>query len=293
MGQHDRDRAQPAPARAAHRVRARDHDLPHRARRSTCSATSCAAGSTCGRAGCERRGRGRPGGQRARGRARAPARGRRREDALRHRPRPRARGRRRDFSLERGRTLGIVGESGSGKTVLSRSIMGLLPKRGVVRHGSIRFEGEEIGDLAPKAMRRYWGSSMAMVFQDPMTSLNPVMKIGHQITESIHTHLDVTRYVRRRARGVAPRRRCASPIPSAAWTSTRTSSPAVCASACASRSRSPPGRSCSSPTSPPPRSTSPCRPRCSTSSRRSSASASWRWCSSPTTSAWSPVAPTT
>jgi oligopeptide/dipeptide ABC transporter ATP-binding protein len=96
------------------------------------------------------------------------------------------------FTLERGRTLGIVGESGSGKTVLSRSIMGLLPKRHVVRHGSIRFEGTEIGRLKPKAMRSYWGAHMAMVFQDPMTSLNPVMKIGKQITESIHTHLDVT-----------------------------------------------------------------------------------------------------
>ena len=97
------------------------------------------------------------------------------------------------FTLQRGKTLGIVGESGSGKTVLSRSIMGLLPKKGVVRHGSIRFEGTEIGHLGPKQMREYWGAHMAMVFQDPMTSLNPVMKIGKQITESIHTHLDVTR----------------------------------------------------------------------------------------------------
>ena len=97
------------------------------------------------------------------------------------------------FTLERGKTLGIVGESGSGKTVLSRSIMGLLPKKGVIRHGSIQFEGTEIGHLGPKQMREYWGAHMAMVFQDPMTSLNPVMKIGKQITESIHTHLDVTR----------------------------------------------------------------------------------------------------
>jgi peptide/nickel transport system ATP-binding protein len=97
------------------------------------------------------------------------------------------------FTLERGRTVGIVGESGSGKTVLSRSIMGLLPKKGVVRRGSIKFEGTEIGAAKPKEMRKYWGSHMGMVFQDPMTSLNPVMKIGNQITESIHTHLDVTR----------------------------------------------------------------------------------------------------
>jgi oligopeptide/dipeptide ABC transporter ATP-binding protein len=97
------------------------------------------------------------------------------------------------FSLERGRTIGIVGESGSGKTVLSRSIMGLLPHKGVVRSGSIRFDGTEIGEASPKEMRKFWGDAMAMVFQDPMTSLNPVMKIGRQITEAIHTHLDVTK----------------------------------------------------------------------------------------------------
>jgi oligopeptide/dipeptide ABC transporter ATP-binding protein len=97
------------------------------------------------------------------------------------------------FSLERGRTIGIVGESGSGKTVLSRSIMGLLPHKGVVRSGSIRFDGTEIGQASPKEMRKFWGDDMAMVFQDPMTSLNPVMKIGRQITEAIHTHLDVTK----------------------------------------------------------------------------------------------------
>ena len=97
------------------------------------------------------------------------------------------------FRLERGRTLGVVGESGSGKTVLVRSIMGLLPEHGVTRSGSIRYDGNEISHLRPKQMRAYWGARMAMVFQDPMTALNPVMKVGKQITESIHTHLDVTR----------------------------------------------------------------------------------------------------
>jgi peptide/nickel transport system ATP-binding protein len=97
------------------------------------------------------------------------------------------------LSLAAGRTLGIVGESGSGKTVLSRSIMGLLPRRGTHRDGSVRFEGTEISTLSPKAMREYWGAQMAMIFQDPMTSLNPVMKIGNQITESIRQHLDVSR----------------------------------------------------------------------------------------------------
>jgi peptide/nickel transport system ATP-binding protein len=95
------------------------------------------------------------------------------------------------FDLDRGKTLGIVGESGSGKTVLSRSIMGLLPKRGTVREGSVLFNGHELTDLDAKAMREFWGSQMAMIFQDPMTSLNPVMKIGKQITESLRQHLDV------------------------------------------------------------------------------------------------------
>jgi peptide/nickel transport system ATP-binding protein len=93
------------------------------------------------------------------------------------------------FTLERGKTLGIVGESGSGKTILSRSVMGLLPKRGVRRSGKIIFEGVEIQDLSAKAMRDFWGTEMAMIFQDPMTSLNPVMKIGRQITESMVQHL--------------------------------------------------------------------------------------------------------
>src|SRR6202162_1745937 len=70
------------------------------------------------------------------------------------------------FSLERGKTLGIVGESGSGKSVLSKSVMGLLPKRNVVRGGSIKFEGHEIGSASPKEMERYWGTEMSMVFQD-------------------------------------------------------------------------------------------------------------------------------
>jgi peptide/nickel transport system ATP-binding protein len=97
------------------------------------------------------------------------------------------------FTLERGKALGIVGESGSGKTILSRSIMGLLPPRGTVRGGSIKFEGREIGNLDRKAMRSVWGKEMAMIFQDPMTSLNPVMKIGRQIAEPLQIHLGMTK----------------------------------------------------------------------------------------------------
>ena len=97
------------------------------------------------------------------------------------------------FSLDRGKALGIVGESGSGKTILSRSIMGLLPTRGTDRLGSIKFAGREIGNLGRKEMRTVWGKEMAMIFQDPMTSLNPVMKIGRQIAEPLQIHLGMTK----------------------------------------------------------------------------------------------------
>jgi oligopeptide/dipeptide ABC transporter ATP-binding protein len=91
------------------------------------------------------------------------------------------------LTIERGTTLGIVGESGSGKTVLIRSIMGLLPES-AERTGSIRFAGHEIGDLPASRLRHLWGPEMAMVFQNPLSSLNPVMKIGRQIAEPLRLH---------------------------------------------------------------------------------------------------------
>ncbi len=98
-----------------------------------------------------------------------------------------------DLTLERGRTLGVVGESGSGKTVLSRTIMGLLPRNGVEVDGSVRYRGTELLGRGQVPFRAIWGTQMAMVFQDPMTSLNPVMRIGRQITESLRHHLDMGR----------------------------------------------------------------------------------------------------
>ena len=95
------------------------------------------------------------------------------------------------LTLERGRTLGIVGESGSGKSVLSRSIMGLVPRSTSVRSGQVIFEGRDISELSDEGYRELWGSEMAMVFQDPMASLNPVMRIGKQLTESLRYHLDM------------------------------------------------------------------------------------------------------
>jgi oligopeptide/dipeptide ABC transporter ATP-binding protein len=96
------------------------------------------------------------------------------------------------FSIERGKALGIVGESGSGKTVLSRSIMGLLPSTAVLS-GSVRFAGQEILGLDARQMRHLWGREMSMVFQNPMVSLNPVMRIGKQIIEPLQIHLGMTR----------------------------------------------------------------------------------------------------
>jgi peptide/nickel transport system ATP-binding protein len=93
------------------------------------------------------------------------------------------------LSVERGRTLGIVGESGSGKTVLSRSIMGLLPRANVIRDGEVHFAGLDLSTLSADQLRDVWGAEISIVFQDPMTSLNPVVRIGRQITESLRYHL--------------------------------------------------------------------------------------------------------
>jgi oligopeptide/dipeptide ABC transporter ATP-binding protein len=89
--------------------------------------------------------------------------------------------------------MGLVGESGCGKSVLSRSIMGLLPSRNVTRRGTITFDGNRLDQLGAAELRDYWGTQLAMVFQDPMTSLNPVMRIGRQITESLEYHFDMDR----------------------------------------------------------------------------------------------------
>jgi peptide/nickel transport system ATP-binding protein len=97
------------------------------------------------------------------------------------------------FSLRQGRTLGVVGESGSGKTVLARSIMGLLPRSTVVRSGTVRLGGRDLSALRPRQLEDVWGREIAIVLQDPMTSLNPVLRVGTQITESLRRHLHYDR----------------------------------------------------------------------------------------------------
>ena len=91
------------------------------------------------------------------------------------------------FSVARGEVLGLVGESGSGKSLTSLSILRLLD--GAARlEGSIRFEGIDLLALKPEKMRHYRGSKIAMIFQEPMTALNPVMPVGRQIAEALETH---------------------------------------------------------------------------------------------------------
>ena len=97
------------------------------------------------------------------------------------------------FSLQPGQTMGIVGESGSGKTVLSRTIMRLNLGKNVHTSEQVRFLDKDLLDLPLKAMTNIWGQEIAMVFQDPMTSLNPVVKIGRQVSEHVRKHLGVSK----------------------------------------------------------------------------------------------------
>lgn len=99
-----------------------------------------------------------------------------------------------DIQMEQGSTLGIVGESGSGKSVTSLSIMRLLmDTKGRIESGDVLFNGQDLVKLTEKEMRQIRGGEIAMIFQEPMTSLNPVMKIGKQITEAILLHRNVSK----------------------------------------------------------------------------------------------------
>ncbi|HWK66719.1 MAG TPA: ABC transporter ATP-binding protein [Rhizobiaceae bacterium] len=117
------------------------------------------------------------------------------------------------FDVEQGKCLGIVGESGSGKSVTSLALMGLLPPgRASLVEGEIRFAGRDLRKLAPAKMRRLCGSELAMVFQEPMTSLNPAFTVGDQIMEVVMTHEGVpARIARARALELLREVRIAAP----------------------------------------------------------------------------------
>ena len=97
------------------------------------------------------------------------------------------------IAINKGESIGIVGESGSGKTVMSRASMGLLRGRRVKRAGSVKLEGQELLTLSNEEIRGLWGTKMAMIFQDPMTALNPVRKIGSQFNESLVKRLGMSK----------------------------------------------------------------------------------------------------
>jgi oligopeptide/dipeptide ABC transporter ATP-binding protein len=97
------------------------------------------------------------------------------------------------FEIAPGETLGIVGESGCGKSVTSLALLGILPRAGRVVGGTAMFEGRDLLSMRDRDLRRVRGREIAMIFQDPMTSLNPVLSVGRQIREAIETHFDMSR----------------------------------------------------------------------------------------------------
>ena len=103
------------------------------------------------------------------------------------------------FHLDRGEVLGLVGESGCGKSMLALSLLRLVPPPGRIVGGEIMFEGRDLLQLAEDEMRRVRGDEIAMIFQDPMTSLNPVYTVGEQIAEALRLHRRMSRREARRA----------------------------------------------------------------------------------------------
>jgi peptide/nickel transport system ATP-binding protein len=96
------------------------------------------------------------------------------------------------FEIERGEVLGVVGESGAGKSVTGSAVIGLIDPPGRIAGGEIRLNGERIDNLPPEAMRKVRGKRIGMIFQDPLTSLNPLYRVGRQIEETIRTHTDLS-----------------------------------------------------------------------------------------------------
>jgi oligopeptide/dipeptide ABC transporter ATP-binding protein len=101
------------------------------------------------------------------------------------------------FELERGKVLGIVGESGSGKSVTAMTLLGLTRDVNTKFEGSVEYKGQNLLEMDEAELRRFRGNEIAMIFQDPMTSLNPVYRIGSQIAEAIHTHEDINKQTAR------------------------------------------------------------------------------------------------
>ena len=148
------------------------------------------------------------------------------------------------FTVAKGETLGLVGESGSGKSVTAQALLGLTELPGKITSGDVRWKGDSLVNDADATLARVRGNEIAMVFQDPMTSLNPVFTIGMQITEVLRRHMGMNSSSRL---GSAPSNcstSSASPIPATGSSSTRTRCREACVSACSSPWRSPASRNC-------------------------------------------------
>ncbi len=118
-----------------------------------------------------------------------------------------------DFELDRGETLGIVGESGSGKSVSALSVLRLVPDPpGKIVGGEVRFDGQDLTELSDREMRQIRGNDISMIFQEPMTSLNPVYTVGNQIVEAITLHQDV-QYAEAREMAIEMLRKVGIPAP--------------------------------------------------------------------------------
>ena len=135
------------------------------------------------------------------------------------------------FDLRAGEILAVVGESGCGKSVTAMTLLGLTRSPNARFDGTATYKGTELLGATDEELQRVRGAEIAMIFQDPMASLNPVMKIGEQIAEQILAHNEITKVAgpRPRDRAARPRRHPAGAR--ARRTPTRTSSPAACASA--------------------------------------------------------------
>ena len=116
------------------------------------------------------------------------------------------------FSIGKGEIVGVVGESGSGKSMSALALMGLLPKDAEIASGALWFQGEDLVTMKPEKRRQLCGSKMAMVFQEPMTAMDPLMRIGPQVEEALAVHTQLTKE-QRRARALEALRDVDLPAP--------------------------------------------------------------------------------
>ena len=135
------------------------------------------------------------------------------------------------YSVDAGRSLGIVGESGSGKSVSSLTILGLTRASNARFSGEVLFDGRDLLSLSEEEMRAVRGEEIAMIFQDPLSSLHPFYRVGDQLVEAVRAHHDVSKSAARETRRSRCSRSSGSRSRARASTPTRTSSRAACASA--------------------------------------------------------------